>query len=170
MALAQTIVRPATGHVENSKAWAPLVHETSNHVLPAAGDALVRRALARRVLGPNRIKAAIAACQVLPDQSDWPPIRFLYETLLRHEPTDDVRLNLTVAIAEAGDMGRVYWVLASVAGALQDYQAFWAACAALHEKARMKADAVAACTRPIDLATSSKGAAFLRNRPSLLLI
>ncbi|MGL5010154.1 MAG: RNA polymerase sigma factor, partial [Paracoccaceae bacterium] len=62
----------------------------------AEGDQLVRTALARRAPGPNQIKAAIAACHVLPETPDWPQIRLLYETLMRFEPTDVVRLNLAV--------------------------------------------------------------------------
>ncbi|MGL4320308.1 MAG: RNA polymerase sigma factor, partial [Paracoccaceae bacterium] len=65
------------------------------------GDTLVRNALAKRQLGPNQIKAAIAACHALPERPDWPQIRLLYETLLRFEPTDVVRLNLAVAMSES---------------------------------------------------------------------
>lgn len=135
----------------------------------AEGDALVRQALARRNPGPNQIKAAIAACHVLPDAPDWPQIRLLYETLLRFEPTDVVRLNLAVAMAEAGDVAAGMAVLDDVAGGLAAYQPYHAARAALCAKAGDVAGAIAAYGRAIDLTVTAQDAAFLAGRRDALL-
>lgn len=133
------------------------------------GDALVRQALARRRPGPNQIKAAIAACHALPDTPDWPQIRLLYETLLRYEPTDVVRLNLAVAMAETGDADTGLKVLQSVSEQLSDYQPFHAASAALHAKVGAKEAALAAYDRAITMAANPQDVAFLTARRDQLL-
>ena len=133
------------------------------------GDILVRQALAKRKLGPNQIKAAIAACHALPDTPDWPQIRLLYETLLRFEPTDVIRLNLAVAMAEAGDPVLALQVLDDISASLADYPPFHAAAAALHAKAGAREAALAAYGRAIALAASPQDAAFLTTRRDVLL-
>lgn len=133
------------------------------------GDTLVRQALAKRKPGPNQIKAAIAACHALPDTPDWPQIRLLYETLLRFEPTDVVRLNLAVAMAEAGDPTLALQVLDDISASLADYPPFHAAAAALHAKAGVREAALAAYGRAIALAASPQDAAFLTARRDALL-
>ncbi len=133
------------------------------------GDNLVRQALSRRRPGPNQIKAAIAACHALPGTPDWAQIRLLYETLLRYEPTDVVRLNLAVAMAEAGDTQTGLRVLESISAALADYQPFHAASAALHAKAGAKDSALAAYSRAISLAANPQDTAFLTARRDALL-
>jgi predicted RNA polymerase sigma factor len=130
---------------------------------------LVRQALARRQPGPNQIKAAIAACHALPDTPDWPQIRLLYETLLRFEPTDVVRLNLAVAMAEAGDPATALRVLDDISATLGDYPPYHAAAAALHAKAGAREAALAAYARAIALAASPQDAAFLTARRDALL-
>ena len=133
------------------------------------GDSLVRQALSRRRPGPNQIKAAIAACHALPGTPDWAQIRLLYETLLRYEPTDVVRLNLAVAMAEAGDTQTGLRVLESIGAALADYQPFHAASAALHAEVGAKDSALAAYSRAISLAANPQDTAFLTARRDALL-
>lgn len=133
------------------------------------GDTLVRQALSRRRPGPNQIKAAIAACHALPDTPDWPQIRLLYETLIRYEPTDVVRLNLAVAMAEAGDPQTGLRVLESISAPLADYQPFHAASAALPANAGANEAALAAYALAIALAASPQDKAFLIARRDALL-
>ena len=133
------------------------------------GEALVRQALARRAPGPNQIKAAIAACHVMPAAPDWPQIRLLYETLMRYEATDVVRLNLAVAMAEAGDVTAALRVLDDIAVALADYPPYHAAAAALQARAGARAAALWSYARAIELAASPQDAAFLAARRAALL-
>lgn len=99
------------------------------------GEALVLQALTRRRPGPYQIKAAIAACHVLPETPDWAQIRLLYETLLHFEPTDVIRLNLAVAMAETGNLPEAVALLEDIESSLGDYQPFHAAAAMLFARA-----------------------------------
>jgi RNA polymerase sigma factor (sigma-70 family) len=139
-----------------------------NMAMLTEGDTLVRQALARRNLGPNQIKAAIAACHVMPDVPDWPQIRALYETLMRFEPTDVVRLNLAVAMAEAGDVALGLAVLDDIGAALGDYQPYHAARAALCARSGKTAEALAAFAQAITLATNPQDVAYLCARRDAL--
>lgn len=97
----------------------------------AEGRAILARAVARRVPGPFQIKAAIADCQMAAPAPDWPQIAALYGALLRHEPTAVVRLNLAVAVAEAGEPARGLAMIAPLSNELSEYQPYHAARAAL---------------------------------------
>jgi RNA polymerase sigma factor (sigma-70 family) len=66
------------------------------------GIALVTDALARTVLGPYQLQAAIAAVHAearAAEDTDWPQIVALYELLERVAPNPMVRLNHAVAVA-----------------------------------------------------------------------
>jgi RNA polymerase sigma-70 factor, ECF subfamily len=66
------------------------------------GSALVERALSARRFGPYSLQAAIAAlhCEAArPADTDWSEIVYLYDLLLRIEPTPIVELNRAVAVA-----------------------------------------------------------------------
>lgn len=66
------------------------------------GTALIERALAPRRFGAYAVQAAIAAVHAsaaTPDETDWDRIAFLYEVLLRIEPSPVIELNRAVAIA-----------------------------------------------------------------------
>jgi RNA polymerase sigma factor (sigma-70 family) len=135
----------------------------------AEADAMVRGALVRHRPGPFQLKAAIAACHVLPPQPDWPQIVALYGVLMVHEPTDIIRLNQAVAVAEAGDLVTARKVLAALREALSDYQPFHAADAALAAMAGDQKAAESAYTRAIDMATNPADAAFLQRRRAQLM-
>jgi RNA polymerase sigma-70 factor (ECF subfamily) len=67
------------------------------------GRALVRACLRRNQPGSYQIQAAINAVHSdarVADGTDWPQIVRLYDQLLEHLPTDTVRLNRAVAVAE----------------------------------------------------------------------
>lgn len=140
-----------------------------NRDMLAQADGLLRTALARQHLGPHQIKAAIAACHVMPATPDWPQIRALYDTLLQFEPTDVVRLNLCVAMAEAGDLSGGLALLATVAAALDGYQPFHAAHAALAGKAGLTETALGAYARAIAMAANPQDVVFLTARRAALL-
>lgn len=66
------------------------------------GSALVERALSARRFGPYSLQAAIAALHCEASRAadtDWNEIVYLYDLLLRIEPTPIVELNRAVAVA-----------------------------------------------------------------------
>ncbi|WP_256795952.1 RNA polymerase sigma factor [Terrabacter sp. Ter38] len=67
------------------------------------GQALVRRCLRRGAPGPYQLQAAINAVHTdapTAAETDWSQVVVLYDHLLRLAPTDVVRLNRAVAVAE----------------------------------------------------------------------
>jgi RNA polymerase sigma factor (sigma-70 family) len=134
----------------------------------AEGLARLDTAVTRRRPGPFQIKAAIAACQTqLPP--DWPQIAALYTGLLGYEPTPVIRLNLAVAIAEAGEVAAGLAILDTLADSLDDYQPFHAAKAELLSRSGQKEAARAAYARAIAMAASPADVAFLERRRDRLL-
>ncbi|MGQ0566104.1 MAG: RNA polymerase sigma factor, partial [Gemmobacter sp.] len=92
----------------------------------AEGVTLVARALGRADPGPFLTKAAIAALHAAPGGADWWQMLRLYDRLLVLEPTDVVRLNRAVVLAEAGQVVPALDVLDALTG-LDGYQPFHAA-------------------------------------------
>ena len=132
------------------------------------GLALLDRAMARRSPGPFQIKAAIAALHVAPGAPDWAQIAALYARLFGFEPTPVIRLNHSVAMAEAGNLVAALSALAALAEPLADYQPYHAACAEYLSRSGAKVEATAAYARAIALATSPADHAFLEQRRSAL--
>ena len=135
-----------------------------DHAAIEEGVDLVQRALARRAPGPYQIKAAIAACHVTGQHADWPQIAALYDALLTFEPTDVVRLNRAVALAEAGHLPEALGLVADLATGLDGYQPFHATRAELLGRAGRTVESRQAFDRAIALAASSADAAFLIKR------
>jgi len=74
-----------------------------NRALVDEGQALVRRCLRRGAPGPYQLQAAINAVHTdarTAAETDWAQVVALYDHLLRLAPTDVVRLNRAVAVAE----------------------------------------------------------------------
>jgi RNA polymerase sigma factor (sigma-70 family) len=139
-----------------------------DHAMLQEADTSLLATLARQQPGPFQLKAAIAACHVLPARPDWAQIVALYGVLMVHEPTDIIRLNHAVALAEAGDLVTARMALATLREALQTYQPFHAADAALAAMAGDKDAASQAYARAIDLATNPADAALLTARRAAL--
>ena len=131
------------------------------------GLVLLDRAIARGAPGPNQIKAAIAALHVTAG-TDWTQIAALYETLLRHEPTAVVRLNLAVAVGEGGDIARTLAILAALSEDLAEYQPYHAVQAEFLARAGRLDESLLAYDRGIALAANSADAEFLCNRRKML--
>ncbi|NBE08492.1 RNA polymerase sigma factor [Paragemmobacter ruber] len=127
----------------------------------AEGRALLDQALARRAPGPFQIKAAIAACQMADPGPDWPQIAALYTRLYIHEPTPVIALNHAVALAEAGYVTEALARLHPLDAALQAYQPYHAARAALLARAGRHDDSRVAYDRAIAMAGSLNDALFL---------
>lgn len=133
----------------------------------AEGLALLEAAMARRAPGPFQIKAAIAACQTQ-SPPDWPQIAALYAGLFQHEPTPIIQLNHAVALAEAGHLPQALVILEMLAGPLEDYQPYHAACGEYFARAGQTKAARAAYARAIEAAASPADAAFLTLRRARL--
>lgn len=175
-------LRPAEAEIEGALALLLLTHARraarigpDGATLPPAGQdrrlwdapalsegkALLDQALARRAPGPFQIKAAIAACQMADPGPDWPQIAALYAALFVHEPTPVIALNQAVALAEAGHLTEALARLGPLDAALQGYQPYHAARAALLARAGRHGDSHAAYGRAIAMAGSLNDALFL---------
>lgn len=139
-----------------------------NDAARSDGQSTLEIALARGRPGPFQIKAAIAACHA-PESSDWPQIAALYTALLRHEATPVVALNHAVAMAEATGPEAGLAALDRLADALDAYQPYHAARAALLARAGQRELAILAYARAIALAASAADARFLSQRRDRLL-
>ncbi|WP_289034157.1 DUF6596 domain-containing protein [uncultured Roseibium sp.] len=128
------------------------------------GIALVEVALSRGRLGPYQIKAAIAACHCEGDTPDWAQILLLYDELLAFEPTEVVRLNRAVALAEAGGLEAGIGIVDGLEAGLSDYQPFHAARAELFARAGRRQEACTAYEKAIALAANEADKLFLKRR------
>lgn len=136
----------------------------------AEGLALIDTAISRRAAGPFQIKAAIGACHVQGPTPDWPQIAALYESLLRYEATDIVRLNHAVALAETGALTKALSQLDLLATELAAYQPYHAARADLLARNGQIAESLSAYAAAIADAASAADAAFLAKRRDKLLV
>jgi RNA polymerase sigma factor (sigma-70 family) len=127
----------------------------------AAGVQLLEQAMARRSTGPYQLKAAIAACHCEGDSADWPQIALLYNELLQLEPTDVVRLNRAVALAEIGALDVALAEIDRLETALEGYQPFHAARAELLSRTSNPAGARCAYDRAIALTQFEPDRTFL---------
>ena len=94
------------------------------------GLKLLDGAVARGAPGPFQCQAAIQALHVEAadaDATDWHQIVLLYDRLLGFHPTDVVRLNRAVAIAEMGQLDQALNDIEALSDSLRTYQPFHAA-------------------------------------------
>ncbi len=118
------------------------------------GLALLDAALLGLQPGAYQIKAAMSALHVRAAtyaKTDWRQMVSLYDALYAFEPSDIVRLNRAVALAETGALVQSLTELDTIKGGLQTYQPFHAAQAALLARSNRPADAIAAYDRAIAL-------------------
>jgi RNA polymerase sigma-70 factor, ECF subfamily len=103
-------IQASRSHARVSPSGEPILLLDQNrsqwdHVLIRRGLAALERAeQTGRVLGPYAMQAAIAACHARAakaEDTDWPRIAALYETLAQLTPSPIVELNRAVAVAMA---------------------------------------------------------------------
>jgi RNA polymerase sigma-70 factor (ECF subfamily) len=131
------------------------------------GLAALDRALAHRRPGPFQIKAAIGALHVQADDhasTDWRQMLLLYSALVAHEPTDVVRLNRAVVLAETGAVAEALAEVEQLGPALETYQPYHAARADLLRRAGDRDGARAAYQRAIRLSGTGDQKHFLARR------
>ena len=139
----------------------------------AEGSALVERALSSRRFGPYSLQAAIAALHCAAPRAadtDWNEIVYLYDVLLRIEPTPIVELNRAVAVAmrdgPAAGLELVDDLLAR--GDLAGYRLAYAARADLCRRLGRSAEAREAYRRALALTQLEPERQFLQRRLSEL--
>lgn len=159
--------RPGTGLVgldeQDRSFW--------NGVLLDEGLSLLDMAVSRGRPGPFQCQAAIQALHVVaakPDEIDWAQILLLYDRLLAFHPTDVVRLNRAVALAENGALPEALASVDALAEGMEGYQPFHAARAEILRRSGLRTEALAALERAIALSRSPDEQRWLAARQAAL--
>ncbi|WP_409186081.1 RNA polymerase sigma factor [Amycolatopsis sp. VS8301801F10] len=137
-----------------------------NQSLIAEGHALVRQCLRRGQPGPYQLQAAINAVHTDGAATDWPQVLALYDQLLAHTPTAVVALNRAVAVAEVHGPELALALVDELD--LPGYHLLPATRADLLSRLGRTAEAEAAYTEAIALATNETERTFLETRRSRL--
>ncbi len=144
-----------------------------NDSLIKEGLSLVERSLSTSRFGPYSVQAAIAAVHATArtaEQTDWPQIVTLYDTLLSINPSPVVELNRAVAVAmrDGAEAGLVLIDSILGRGDLVDYYLSHAARGELCRRAGRIAEARAALTQALSLVRQEPERRFLTRRLSEL--
>jgi RNA polymerase sigma-70 factor, ECF subfamily len=120
------------------------------------GKALLAKALLMHQPGPYQIQAAISALHAeaaRPEDTDWPQIAALYNSLQRMHNTPVIELNRAVAIGMASGPGASLPLLMQIAerGDLQEYHPFHLALADTLRRLGRETEARASYRRALDL-------------------
>lgn len=135
------------------------------------GLSVLDRALGLGAAGPFQIKAAISALHVSAtshESTDWRQMRLLYDALLFHEPSDVVRLNRLVVMAEMGAVDEALNAVEALEPALRAYQPFHAVRADLLARAGDRGAARDAYDMAISLSRNTAERRFLAARVGAL--
>jgi RNA polymerase sigma-70 factor (ECF subfamily) len=140
-----------------------------NQAQIAEGLAVLDQALRLRQPGPYQIQAAISALHAQaqrPEDTDWPQIAALYQTLAQMTPSPVVKLNWAVAIAMAkGPLhGLAFLDQLHLERELEQYHLFHAARADLLRRTGSIEDARAAYVRALALCQNGTERTFLQRR------
>ncbi len=133
------------------------------------GAVIVRGALKLGRPGPYQLQAAIADLHseaATPDETDWPQIASLYETLGSLVASPVVELNRAVAVAMARGPERGLELIdrAEVSGALQNYRWLHSSRADLLRRLRRFDEAADAYRRALELCENASERRFLARR------
>ncbi|MEM9132974.1 MAG: sigma-70 family RNA polymerase sigma factor [Actinomycetota bacterium] len=137
--------------------------------LIAEGHRLMDEAMAYRSLGPYQLQAAIAGIHATAptwEETNWRSIVWLYNRLVRIQPTPVVALNRAVAIAMSvgPEAGLAAMDLLTEDGGLDGYRYLHAARADLLRRLARNEEAAAEYRRALDLGGNDAELAFLRRR------
>jgi RNA polymerase sigma-70 factor (ECF subfamily) len=129
------------------------------------GIALLNEALAFHNPGPYQVQAAISALHAeagSPEETDWPQIAALYETLVAMVPSSVVEVNRAVAVAMAQGPSAGLALLDRIEG-MEVYYPYHAARADLLRRLNAR-EAADAYRRALDLCQNSAERAYLQGR------
>ncbi len=144
-----------------------------NQELIAEASALIDKAMRHRHPGPYQVQAAIAALHARapsPDATDWTQIDRLYATLERMDPSPVVSLNRAVAVSKTAGPEAALAMMEPLADRLKGYFYFFGVKGALLLQLDRKAEAKAAFSQAIALATSAAEAAHIRSHIDRLTV
>jgi RNA polymerase sigma-70 factor (ECF subfamily) len=135
----------------------------------AEGTALLDRALRRGRPGPYQLQAAIAACHAsaaTAAETDWAQIALLYGELLKFLPNPVVELNQAVAVgmSQGPEAGLDLIASLEASGKLTGYHLLPATRADLLRRLGRHAEAAAAYTEALQLATTDSERRYLAHR------
>lgn len=136
-----------------------------NRRLIAEALAILDKAMLHRQPGPYQVQAAIAALHARaasPDQTDWPGIAQLYQTLERLQPSPVVTLNRAVAVFKLDGPQAALDLVAPLSQALDGYFYFHGLRGILLRDLGRRAEARAAFGRAIGLANTPAEADHIR--------
>jgi RNA polymerase sigma-70 factor (ECF subfamily) len=130
---------------------------------------LIERALASHRVGPYLLQAAIASLHALApnvDDTDWPQIVSLYDTLLRVDPSPVVALNRAVAIGmrDGPAVGLRSIEAVMEQGGLDDYHLAYSARAEMERRLGRGEAAAASYNRALEFARQPAERRFLQTR------
>jgi RNA polymerase sigma-70 factor (ECF subfamily) len=138
-----------------------------DHDMIDEGLALLDRVGGLAALGSYQLQASIAAVHARaprPEDTDWPQIAALYETLAAASSSPVVELNRAVAVAMADGPERGLRMLEPLAETLDGYHLFHSARADLLRRLNRLDEAGAAYERALELATNPRERRFLERR------
>ena len=138
-----------------------------DHDMIDEGLAVLEGAMALRRPGPYQVQAAIAAIHARaprPEDTDWPQIAVLYDTMAEMAPSPVVELNRAVAHAMADGPDVALPMLAVLADELDGYHLFHAARADLLRRRGRRDEAALAYRRALELVTNPQERTFLQRR------
>jgi RNA polymerase sigma-70 factor (ECF subfamily) len=134
--------------------------------LVAEGQAIVRECVRRNTPGPFQVQAAIAAVHsdaARVEDTDWVSVLALYDRLLALGPSDVVRLNRAIAVAEVHGPGTALDIVEGLS-ALDGYHLWHAARGDLLERVGQRADAALAFDRAASLTGNEAERSYLLSR------
>ena len=146
----------------------PLVDQDRSRwdrALVEEGHDLVRRCLRRGSPGPYQLQAAINAVHTdapTVEATDWRQVLALYDQWLALAPTDVVRLNRAVAVAEVEGPSAALALVEALD--LDGYTSYHAVRADLLHRVGRAADAAAEWTRAAATSANAREAAYLASR------
>jgi RNA polymerase sigma-70 factor (ECF subfamily) len=138
-----------------------------DHDMIDEGLALLDRVGGPAAFGSYQLQASIAAVHARaprPEDTDWPQIAALYETLAAASSSPVVELNWAVAVAMADGPDRGLRTLEPLAEALDGYHLFHSARADLLRRLARFEEAAAAYERALELVTNPQERRFLERR------
>jgi RNA polymerase sigma-70 factor, ECF subfamily len=134
--------------------------------LIAEGQAIVRECLRRNTPGPYQVQAAIAAVHSdasRVEDTDWMSVVALYDRLLALGPSDVVRLNRAVAVAEVDGPAAGLEIVDGLTG-LTSYHLWHAARGDLLERLGRRDESSSAFDRAASLTANETERAYLLGR------
>jgi RNA polymerase sigma-70 factor (ECF subfamily) len=130
------------------------------------GAAALAEALALGDPGPYQVQAAISALHAeaaTPDETDWPQIAAMYDTLAVMTPSPVVEVNRAVAVAMSQGPGAGLALLHRIEG-VEEHYPYHAARADLLRRMNQREAAADAYRRALDLCGNSAERAYLQRR------